>query len=174
MNWLGELVRDRVSESDRILDLGCGIMASTGGPLTPRHLGVEAFWPAVKTCAENGAMVLRTDITIFAAMMYPRTWDVVLLLDVLEHLEKDDAKYVLQVSESTATRLVIAFTPLGHVKQDPYDEWGHGKVNSWQKHKCGFTEEEFKERGYKTSIHDNRSIQAGKFKAIFAVKEIEP
>lgn len=63
--------------------------------------------------------------------------DTVLLVDVIEHLEKEEALDLLSKTFSIASQQVVVFTPLGFFEQDNtdgIDAWGlHG--GEWQTHR---------------------------------------
>ncbi|MBW2290879.1 MAG: class I SAM-dependent methyltransferase [Deltaproteobacteria bacterium] len=94
---------------DRLLDLGCG----TGGVL--RHwmdenhsYGIDRNQLALEICARNGFdRLVRGDLT--ALPFRPESFQTVLLLDVIEHID-DDVAFLRAVSELCAVggRVVVA------------------------------------------------------------------
>lgn len=75
----------------------------------------------------------------------PQSVDSVFLVDVIEHLAKEEVFYLLQKTEKIARIQVVLFTPLGFIPQrhpDGIDAWGlHG--GKWQEHKSGWYPEDF-------------------------------
>jgi hypothetical protein len=69
-------------------------------------------------------------------------FDVVLCLDVLEHLPKTDGFRLLSEMERIAQRQVIISTPLGHYEQHGIDD------NPYQVHRSQWSVSEFERRGY--------------------------
>ena len=97
MNWLGDLVQKEVNKNDTVLDLGCGIMACTLDtcPTYPktrlkcRHItGVDVHTNYLHLLKERPYItvvkgMLPDDLYVFV----DSSFDVVLLLDIIEHLE---------------------------------------------------------------------------------------
>lgn len=162
MNWLGEKIQGYVQWHDRILDVGCGIMDAVGGALGPRHMGIDGFRPYLEHCKRD-ALVMQGELPDVLLPFIDKSWDVLLLLDVVEHLEKHKALQLIGQAERLAVKRVIIFTPLGYRLQSPFDCWGLG-YNGLQEHLCGFEKEELEELGYATEICDNDV-------ALFGVKE---
>ncbi len=71
------------------------------------------------------------------------SFDVVLALDVLEHLRKEEGSELIENMEKWAKRKIIVFTTNGFVEQDEYDE------NPFQHHKSGWDVYELKAKGFK-------------------------
>lgn len=71
--------------------------------------------------------------------------DTVVLMDVIEHLPKEEGVALLRKTERIARKSVIIFTPLGFMPQchpDGVDAWGLGGA-SFQEHKSGWLPEDF-------------------------------
>ena len=73
----------------------------------------------------------------------PKSFDVVVALDFIEHLPKDQGLSFLDLAERLASERVVIFTPNGFLKQEPYDG------NPWQEHLSGYSTTEMKARGYR-------------------------
>ena len=172
MNWLGDLIAPRLRPTDEVLDLGCGIMQPTGGRLTTvrAHVGVDAFRPYLDRI---GPPFIHAPVQDVAAGLPPRSFDVVLLLDVVEHLDKPEALAVLAGAERIARREVIAFTPDGFVPQDGWAAWGMGH-NDAQAHRCGLTLEELAGMGYACTRYPNGTEQHGPVVSVLAIKDVSP
>ena len=65
----------------------------------------------------------------------------VFLLDVIEHMEKEDGRRILALAQEVAQEQIVLFTPMGFMEQT-YDKWGLGG-DYWQLHRSGWTPEEF-------------------------------
>jgi hypothetical protein len=73
--------------------------------------------------------------------------DTVFLVDVIEHLEKEEGRNLLALTEKIARKQVVVFTPLGFMPQhheDGKDAWGLNGAD-WQEHKSGWLPEDFSE-----------------------------
>jgi len=75
-----------------------------------------------------------------------RSVDAVFLLDVVEHLEKEEGRQLIHECERIARRQIILFTPLGFLPQDgdgeSKDGWGLSG-GRWQVHRSGWTPKDF-------------------------------
>jgi hypothetical protein len=71
--------------------------------------------------------------------------DVIFLVDVIEHLEKEKGEILLERSIKIAREQINIFTPYGFIEQEhdsDKDAWGlHGA--KWQKHLSGWMPEDF-------------------------------
>lgn len=71
--------------------------------------------------------------------------DTVVLLDVIEHLRKDEGRRLLDATIAIARCQVVVFTPLGFMPQgetEDKDAWGLSGTD-WQVHRSGWTPEDF-------------------------------
>jgi len=84
-----------------------------------------------------------SDIMVFSTKN--GSYGAVMLVDVLEHLEKDEGLTLLARMSRWATRKVIVMVPNGFVSQD--DTYGDG--NTRQRHLSGWTPQEFQQLGYR-------------------------
>lgn len=89
-----------------------------------------------------------------------KSFDVVVLFGVMEHLRRSQGKVFLEKLENIAKHKIIICTPNGFVPQDPHSG------NIYQEHVSGWFVKDFKARGYKTyGIRGFRFIR-GEFAAI--------
>ena len=74
--------------------------------------------------------------------------DSVYLIDVIEHLSKEEGEILLKKTERVVRKQIVIFTPLGLIKQevlaDGKDAWGLNGA-SYQEHKSGWLPEDFDE-----------------------------
>lgn len=158
MNWLGEIVQKNVGKNDIVLDLGCGIMQATTGIYDGKKslkcktiLGVELvekYLDRVKQHYPTVKMnVMDTDKFVDGS------YDVVICLDVLEHLEMPYAMELLREMKRIARNKVLVYTPrnFDHNGDNVNNAWGMGE-NQLQHHHCLVTEKMLNDLGYRTVI----------------------
>lgn len=138
-----------------VLDVACGLSLKSQYVTADLRVGVDIHRPyleriesAVPYAAVN-ANAMDLD-----KLFLPRSFDLVLLLDIVEHLEKEDALKLMSMAEEIARVAVIVETPKGYVPQN-IDIW-KGGGDEWQTHRCGWEPEEFLDRGYKVVVRDYR------------------
>lgn len=132
--------------AESILDVGCG----QGFPMrmiknrmkVKKSTGIDLFKPYI----EIGKKLKVHDQYIISDIrkleLAQKSFDVVLALQVLEHLNKKDAWAVLDNLEKIAKKQIIISTPIGKMYHPPVDN------NKLQLHKSAFYPEEFEKRGY--------------------------
>ncbi len=159
MNWLGKKISKHISELDTVLDLGCGIMQSTTGIYDNKEsmecrtiLGVELVKKYLDKVKYHYPTI-RSDVLHSDELFVDDSYDVVLCLDTLEHLDLGGAVYLLKEMKRIARRIVIIYTPLKFDKNgDNVDNaWGIGE-NELQKHNCLITPDILDKMGYKNEI----------------------
>ena len=119
-----------------VLDIGCykhpqGVIA------VPRHVLVDPFQPYIdahQSFPERYCMDWEESLDFFE----PKEFEAIFLLDVIEHLEKEQGQELLPRTVEAAGRVVVIFTPTGFVEQNPIDASGE-----LQRHKSGWLPEEF-------------------------------
>jgi SAM-dependent methyltransferase len=144
---------DKRSES--ILDIGCG----KGEPMKfvnrrKRYfsVGIDAFGPYLEKCKKAG---YHSDFILGDIRKLPfrkKSFDVVLIMEVLEHLDRPDGIALLQCAQDLARKQVIITTPLGKYEQNSYDS------NPHQEHKYIWSSREIKKLGYKIKLLGLRGI----------------
>ncbi len=104
------------------------------------------------------------------------------MIDVVEHLEKEEGLRLLCLTERIARRQIVLFTPLGFMPQehlDGKDAWGL-EGGRWQEHKSGWLPEDFGESwdiyaSEEYHLHDNMGMPLEKpFGVFWAIKNICP
>ena len=151
---LGKQIVDRVARLninsvDRILEIGCGLFPQN--IIKPNtHVCCEPYHEyrdllARKESESSRLTILAADWKRAVELVTPGTIDSVFLIDVVEHLEKEESLALLALTENLVKEQIIVFTPLGFMPQthhDGIDAWGL-KGGSWQEHKSGWTPEDF-------------------------------
>jgi SAM-dependent methyltransferase len=132
-----------------VLDVGCG----KGEPMHFINrrkqfytMALDIWGPCLTECKTQST---HDECLLGSVSVLPfkdKSIDIVICLEVLEHLEKEDSKRLLEELERVARRQVILSTPVGDCEQD---EVLLGNGNSYQVHKCGWSPDELRLRGYR-------------------------
>lgn len=131
----------------RVLDVGCG-----SDPVVPDLLPAGSVYVGVDISLADMSLgrssTTRRQFVIgdargLDALFRPGSFDLVLALDVIEHLPKERGEAFLRALETLATRRVVVFTPNGFLEQGPLDG------NPYQRHLSGWTPGEMAGHGYR-------------------------
>ena len=138
------LLLRELSDHRSVLDLGCGPHSMIA--ILPSHIrkvGVELHEPYYRETLSKGRHheTIQTDLN--HVEFEENSFDAVVLLDVIEHLTKEEGNALIQKMQRWARKKVIVYTPNGFVHQDEYDE------NPLQKHRSGWIVEEMLAKGFK-------------------------
>ncbi len=138
-------LKKQLNDCETVLDLGCG-PSSPIRPFSKRFysVGVDAFSNYIKISKKhrihNSYQLM--NIMDIDKKFKPKSFDGVILIDVLEHLDKESGKIILKKAERIAKKKIIISTPNGFAAQSLYDK------NPLQLHRSGWTPQELKNRGY--------------------------
>ncbi len=147
---LERIVADRIQKVDTVLDLGCGLRPQTF--FRPKlHILCESHAGYVQLLQKylarfSNVVVFQNTALEFAKTMPDKSVDSVFLLDMIEHLEKDYGRRLLQECERIARTQIVLFTPLGFMQQnyEASDKDGGGlQGGEWQTHRSGWTPDDF-------------------------------
>lgn len=167
MNWLGELVQQYVSDNDTVISLGCGILQEITGLQCKNFTGVDIYPPYVEKLKNKGINAICADVTKYN--FNPGKFDIVLALDVLEHLNYRDAFKLIKKMKTISNKKVIVYTPstffdnidvnwkgkkqniFEWMENDKNSVWKGLGVNKYQEHKCFLPERRLNKLGFITS-----------------------
>lgn len=143
-------VQKAVRETEVVLDVGCGIAPMNY--FRPKlHILVEPWHEyaeilAYRYAGDKSVVILRTGAVEALEALTEGSVDSIFLLDVLEHMEKNEGLQVVRAAERVAREQVVVFTPLGFMPQrveaGEVDGWGLSGVGV-QEHRSGWTPEDF-------------------------------
>jgi ubiquinone/menaquinone biosynthesis C-methylase UbiE len=151
MNWLGEIIQKQITKNDSVLDCGCGIMQATTDVIEYRKtrnpfkdykklickslLGIDIWKPYLTTARFYFPVVQIAMNELDRFVDY--SFDVVICLDVLEHLEHEEAVKAIMEMKRIARRKVIIYTPSTFSTNEEHVEnvWNMGE-NQLQIHRC--------------------------------------
>lgn len=143
---LNTVIREVDSRSQLLLDAGCGrgdAMAALKPHLGASTVGLDIFLPYLKECREKQLhdIYVRGDVRLLP--FRDNAFDTVISIEVLEHLEKKDARLFLSEMERVAALQVILTTPNGHFHLDAFDG------NPHQEHRSEWSPTEMRALGYR-------------------------
>ncbi|MBD3366175.1 methyltransferase domain-containing protein [candidate division WWE3 bacterium] len=137
------LLKRELAEMNSVLDLGCGPNSPLQNcPGIQYSLGVDAFSPYLERSREKNIHNDYLLQNIKDLKFDENSFEAVLLLDVLEHLPKEEGLAMLGKAQRWAKNKVIVSTPNGFIKQPSVDK------NPLQKHLSGWTVKDFKNLGF--------------------------
>jgi len=140
------IVGRELAHHTSVLDIACGAgipMRTLNRTKQFRVTGVDMFDAYLATAKQSGFydQVVNADIR---HLPFPnKSFDVVMALQIIEHLEKHEGLAFVRELERVARDKVIIATPVGFVKQEGYDH------NDLQEHKSGWEPDEMRSMGYR-------------------------
>ncbi len=145
---------DRSAES--ILDVGCG----QGLPMqmikmrmrVKKSVGVDLFEPYLKECKRKKIHHEYVESDIRKLPFKDKSFDVVIALQVLEHLPKKDSWKVLEKMEKIARKQIIVAMPIGEMYHPAVDG------NEHQLHHSAFYPHELEKKGFKIIKMGRKSL----------------
>jgi len=144
-----ELKKEIVGSCETLLDVGCGANSPirTFSKDLRYTVGVDAHGLSLKSSRTAGihSEYQLMDVLRIGERFEKKSFDCVLLSDLIEHLSKADALKLITSSEAIAKKKIIIFTPNGFLPQDEYDG------NLHQVHLSGWTVREMRGLGYAVS-----------------------
>lgn len=122
--------------ADRIFDVGAGLR-----PMNwyrpAQHICIEPHRPYAERLEAAGFEVRHGEA---AQILGSETADAVYMLDVIEHMTREDGLSCLEAAKRYARQIVV-FTPNGFLEQHG-DAWGMGGEH-WQEHRSGWVPSDF-------------------------------
>jgi len=180
-NLFSEATR-RISHTNTALDIGAGINPREF-VRTNHHICVEPFKEYFDILNKNISTLKNKQYSTYNFGWREATEQLkaesVYLFDVIEHLEKEEGKELLKLTDKCYTKQLIIFTPLGlteqHTTPDGKDAWGLNGA-TWQKHRSGWYPEDFDNswvvlvcKAFHMTDNLNRPLKVP-YGAIFAIK----
>jgi SAM-dependent methyltransferase len=135
---------DKNAES--VLDVGCGRgepMRFINGARGRYTVGLDIFKPYLKECKRNEIHDDYVLCDIGKLPLTERSFDVVLCMEVIEHLKRLHGEQLVESLEKTARKQIVITAPVGKYKQSAYEG------NSHQEHESIWSSMEFGRLGYK-------------------------
>jgi 2-polyprenyl-3-methyl-5-hydroxy-6-metoxy-1,4-benzoquinol methylase len=140
------LLRRNLRNMDSVLDVGCGWDSPIGRiSHTFKSTGIDVYKPALNKSKKRNLHdnYVQGNVLDIGKFFKPKSFDAVIALDLIEHLNKRDALKLIASMERLARKKVLFMTPNGFTDQNDYD------TNPYQVHKSGWKADEFKQLGFK-------------------------
>jgi SAM-dependent methyltransferase len=136
---------EELRDCESVLDLGCGPSSLLQYVSEIRYsMGVDIWEPYIE---ESRSCRIHNDYSLSGILDYDagiQTYDAVICIDVLEHIEKKAAEDLIQRMKKTAKKKVILYVPNGFIHQDDlYDEG-----NRFQEHVSDWTPHDLEKWGF--------------------------
>ena len=159
----------RTGKVRTVLDVACGLSLKSQYIDAELRVGVDIYRPYLERIeAKVPYAAVNADIRELEKLFLPKSFDLVLLLDILEHMEKEESLRLLDAAEKIARIAVIVETPKGYVPQN-LDIWGWGG-HEYQTHRSAWEPEELESRGYMVLLREYTMSQAKRHTEI----EVDP
>jgi len=126
-----------------VLDLGCGNNSPLQYVAIPFSVGVEIHKPYLDDSKRKGIHTEYILADITEIDLKNKSFDAVLLIDVLEHLTLEDGYKTIRKAEKWARKKVIILTPNGFLWQGELDN------NPCQVHQSGWSSDILQGLGFK-------------------------
>lgn len=146
------LLRQSLGNPKTILDLGCGdgnLMELLAEGKKWKVTGVDIYAKNVKAASKRSIFikVFKADIIKFVKqqIIKKKKYDVVFCSQVIEHIGRKKGEELLTLIDSIARRRIIMGTPRDFMEQPQ----SYLRNNPHQIHKSGWSEEDFRKKGYK-------------------------
>jgi len=140
---LNFLLRRELKDCETVLDLGCGPFSPIQYCKNIKYsVGVEAFRPYWEQSKKRKIHTQYLNKKIEELDFPPKSFDAVLMIEVLEHLPKEAGEKMLKKAEKWAKKKVIVSSPNGFIPQKEVDD------NPYQKHLSGWDYQTMKDLGF--------------------------
>lgn len=101
---INDLIKTYVGKSDEVLDIGCGDKRRSSDLMCKRVVTLDAW--------EKTQPDILLDLETSDIPFQEQSFDIVLLIDFIEHLEKNRGYVILDQAKQIARKVVILLTPL--------------------------------------------------------------
>ncbi len=147
-------IENSLTGCQSVLDVGCGAHSPLGKiRKTFRSEGIDVFKQSVAESKRehNHDSYKIGDIRNIGKLYRKKSFDAVIAIDVIEHLQKKEAIRLIKSMEKIARKKVILLTPNGFYHQEAYDN------NPYQVHKSGWSLKDLRSLGY--HVHGVRGLK---------------
>jgi hypothetical protein len=155
------------------LEIGAGEGNNLRNTYAKRRVAIECYRPYVKQGGDVEFLV--GDALKILPTLASKSFELILMIDILEHFWREDAEFVLREVDRIASKKVLLFCPEGLMIQnetwhDDYREWSEGLT-----HRSSWTAQELeKDWDYDATVwnnyHNNYITGEQSIPACFAIK----
>jgi hypothetical protein len=172
------ILNKKYGKQRKVLDIGCGIRPFSWLD-SEIIVCIEPFdqYRAILSASfsNEGLVALKGDLASAADITNPADYDLVTLIDVIEHLPKQDGITALKRLIDTNAELIMVFTPDGFMPQhtEEEDAWGL-KSGTQQAHLSGWDRADFDALGFNEYIFvkDLHVEDMGKWNGLLAIRDV--
>jgi ubiquinone/menaquinone biosynthesis C-methylase UbiE len=161
-------VKQATENGESLLSLCCGIGLELSGIQTEDVTAVDVapqYLEQVTTRCPQAKTVC-SDTLEFLKQQPNESYDVISIIDGIEHMDKDTGKKVIREMKRVCRKEILLFTPQGHVedgylKNEPHNACGIEGADEHQTHKSGWTVEELIKEGFEVILTKDDVSQHG-------------
>ena len=117
----------------------------------PVRIGLDAHRPYLEHRRVPDAVPLHASALSIGELFVPGAVELVTLIDVLEHFDREDALDLLGQAQRIAARRVLLFTPRGRFPQESHDAFGLGG-EELQQHRSSWEPEDLISLGFCVAV----------------------
>ncbi len=150
---LWPLLRRLASDCTTQLDVGTGLMHSLERSPCPIRIGLDAHRPYLEHRRVPDAVPLHAPALSIQNLFVPGAVELVTLIAVLEHFDRDHALDLLGQAHRIASRRVLLFTPRGWFPQESHDAFGLGG-EELQRHRSSWEPEDLTSLDFRVVVMD--------------------
>lgn len=154
MNVLSNFISRETNGHQCVVELGCMFFDKLAlvHPSVEIKVGIEIWEPYVTSAKFKDCIRILGDIREFEKYIGPPYWDCAMLIDSIEHLEKEDGLDLLSRLQKKFQKIVLMAPEGVHVQEK--DPTGYGAHES-QSHKSTWTLPEFEKLGFEGIVIQN-------------------
>lgn len=143
-------VTDATANGESLLALCAGVGFELGSARSSRIVAVDISDAYVDRLSQSFPDVeaVCADALEYTRSLPDNSFDVVSIIDGIEHLEKEDGLTLIEEMKRVSSGKILLFTPEGFVKNEPHSAWGIDGQDQYQVHRSGWQVDELKSLGF--------------------------
>ena len=141
------------NEITSVLDVACGLALKSKFIPAQIRVGVDIFEEYFKHIESDAPyIVIKYDVRKLYEIFIPKSFDIVIACDIIEHLKKEESLRLIEQMERIARKAVIVESPRGFIPQN-IDILGYGG-HDVQTHRSAWEPDELEKLGYQVFLRD--------------------